>query len=164
MSNQTKFCPQLGMPRGAEGPGGNFSNSIRKMISDGNAALERQVLRLHKLRVPSDVIDAMQCPALQSLAVETFFTAMREPWPFPYVSQYLDNRARVVEQQYLSTGGASFSYYTGEMCSVSQRPTHAHLPSTRPSKGTGLHAQRSFGTTSAAPIVQEAATIDTYSC
>ena len=48
-----------GIPRGVQGPGGNFSNSLRSVVRAQTASLRRQISNLNKLGVPASVIKKM---------------------------------------------------------------------------------------------------------
>jgi len=115
-------CSLYGIPRGVEGPGGNFSNSLRTVVRAQVASLKRQLARLTLLRIPFVIIKAMNMKPRLTLMNERFYSICRRLYPLPYTLQWEEQRAtNIMEEAKSGLDASGFSYFTG-----SQSPGRRH--------------------------------------
>ena len=101
------------VPRGAEGPGGNFSNSLRLNLRSNCVALERIQLHLARLGLPPELLARFSPCALATTPNENFNGRQRRHRAMSTVLQWLIDRTELILEETKYIQGVGFSYWTG---------------------------------------------------
>ena len=123
------------VPRGAEGPGGNFSNSLRLNLRSNSVALRRTLDHQAALGVPASVIAHFSPCALATTPNENFNGRQRRHSPNPTSLEWLILRTEQILEESKYIQGVAFSYWTGK------RRTRQHYLESGLAKAASVYRQ-----------------------